>query len=66
MNSKELLKEALNLKLQERFLIVEALLKSLDQPNQEIEDIWNEEIEKRSAALDEGKLRTIPIEDLFK
>ena len=65
MNSEKLLKEALTLKPQERFLIVEALLKSLDKPDEEIEAIWNDEIEKRSRALDGGKLKTIPFDKIF-
>jgi putative addiction module component (TIGR02574 family) len=65
MNSEQLLKEALALKTQEKFFIVEALLKSLDKPDVEIEAIWNEEIEKRSKALDSGKTKTIPYEKIF-
>ncbi|HEO64577.1 MAG TPA: addiction module protein, partial [Spirochaetes bacterium] len=47
MNSKEILDEAMALKPEERFIIVEGLLKSLDEPDQKIDAIWAEEAEKR-------------------
>lgn len=65
MNGEQLLKKALALKTQDKFLIVEALLKSLDKPDEQVEAIWNEEIGKRSRALDNGKLKTIPFEEIF-
>ena len=59
MNSQELLKEALQLKPQERTLLIDGLLSSLDEPDKTIEQIWHEEIEKRVEALRNGKLETI-------
>ena len=59
MNSQELLKEALQLKPQERTLLIDGLLSSLDEPDKTIEQIWHEEIDKRVEALRNGKLETI-------
>ena len=59
MNSQELLKEALQLKPQERTLLIDGLLSSLDEPDKTVEQIWHEEIEKRAEALRNGKLQTI-------
>lgn len=59
MDSQELLKEALQLKPQERTLLIDGLLSSLDEPDKTIEQIWHEEIEKRVEALRNGKLETI-------
>lgn len=59
MNSQELLKEALQLKPQERTLLIDGLLSSLDEPDKKIEQIWHEEIEKRVEALRNGRLETI-------
>jgi len=59
MNSQELLKEALQLKPQERTLLIDGLLSSLDEPDKTVEQIWHEEIEKRVEALRNGKLQTI-------
>jgi putative addiction module component (TIGR02574 family) len=66
MDSKEVLEQALHLKPEERFLVVEGLLRSLDEPDQEIDAIWAEEAEKRLAAYRAGRLGGIAMEDLFK
>ncbi|MFZ2448214.1 MAG: addiction module protein [Syntrophobacteraceae bacterium] len=66
MNSKEILEQALRLKPDERFLILEGLLKSLDEPDQKLDAIWAEEAGKRLRAYREGKLEGIPMEDVFK
>ena len=65
MSQKELLKEVLSLKPQERYAIVEAILRSLDQPDEDIEKIWKEESDKRVLAIKEGRLGTIPYEEIF-
>ena len=64
-STKELISEALQLKPAEKFIIIEALIKSLDVPNPEIEKAWAIEAEKRLQAYKEGKLETIPFEDMF-
>jgi len=59
MNSRELLKEALNLKPYEKTLLIDGLLSSLDNPDKDIDKIWHDEIEKRVAAIKNGSLKTI-------
>ena len=66
MTSKDILEQALRLKPAERFLVVEGLLKSLDEPDQELDAIWAEEADKRLKAYREGRLEGIPMEDIFK
>jgi putative addiction module component (TIGR02574 family) len=66
MKSKDLLEQAMALKPDERFMIVEGLLKSLDEPDRKIDEIWAEEAEKRLKAYREGKLEGIPMEEVFK
>lgn len=66
MDSKEVLEQALHLKPEERFLVVEGLLRSLDEPDQEIDAIWAEEAEKRLTAYRAGRLGGIAMEDVFK
>jgi putative addiction module component (TIGR02574 family) len=65
MSTKELLEKALKLKPEDRFILVEGLLKSLDEPDKELEEIWAEEAKKRLNAYREGKLEGIPMEDVF-
>jgi putative addiction module component (TIGR02574 family) len=66
MKSKDLLEQAMALKPDERFMIVEGLLKSLDEPDRKIDEIWAEEAEKRLKAYREGKLEGIPMEEVFR
>ncbi len=66
MSSKEILGQAMALKPEERFMIIEGLLKSLDEPDQKIDEIWAKEAEKRLKAYKEGSLKGIPMEEIFK
>jgi putative addiction module component (TIGR02574 family) len=66
MSTKELLEQALKLKPEERFTLVEGLIKSLDEPDKELDDIWAKEAEGRLEAYREGRLEGIPMEDIFK
>lgn len=66
MSNKEILEQAMALKPEERLMIVEGLLKSLDEPDQKIDEIWAEEAEARLKAYREGRLESIPIEEVFK
>jgi putative addiction module component (TIGR02574 family) len=66
MGSKEILKQALKLKPEERFTVVEGLLKSLDEPGKKLDEIWVEEAEKRLKAYREGRLEGIPMKEKFK
>ena len=66
MSTKELLDEAMKLKQEDRFTLVESLIKSLDEPDKKLDDIWAEESEKRLKAYREGKLEGIPMEEIFK
>lgn len=65
MSSQELLKEVLSLKPQERYFMVEQILKSLDKPDESIEKAWQEESERRVQALRNGRLKTVPFEEIF-
>jgi hypothetical protein len=56
MHNKEILEKAMALKLEDRLLIIEGLIKSLDDPDMMIEDIWGEEAEKRLKVYRKGRL----------
>ena len=66
MSNKEILKQAMKLKPEERFLLIEGLIQSLDEPDKNIDEIWAVEAEKRFKAYREGKLEVIPMDDIFK
>lgn len=61
----KIVSEALHLKPAERFIVIEALIQSLDVPNPKIEEKWAIEAEKRLAAYKVGKLETVSFSDMF-
>jgi len=64
MSEHDILKEALSLKPQARYLLVEEILKSLDQPDEKIDQIWMEESERRVQALRDGRIDTISYDEI--
>jgi putative addiction module component (TIGR02574 family) len=50
MSVKELLDEAMKLKPEERFTLIDGLIKSLDEPDKTLDEIWAEEAERRLRA----------------
>ncbi len=64
-NGEALLRRAMLLKPQERFLLIDGLLRSLDEPDAEIDAIWAGEAEKRLRAHRAGKTRGVPLTDVF-
>jgi len=56
----------LKLKPDERFMVVEGIIKSLDEPDRSLDAIWAEEAEKRLNAYRAGNLGGIPMEEIFK
>jgi len=65
MSLKEIIDEALTLKPQERYVIIENLVKSLNQPNLEIDKLWIEESLKRVESIKDGSLKTVAYKDVF-
>ena len=64
MSNNEILEQALKLRPEERFMVVEGLLNSLDIPDQKIDDIWAEEAGKRLEAYREGRLTAVQSDDI--
>ncbi len=64
-SSESLLKRAMLLKPQDRFLLIEGLIRSLDEPDKEIDVIWAEEAEKRLRAHREGRTQGVAFKDVF-
>lgn len=65
MIAKDVLEAALKLKPEDRFVLVEGLLKSLDEPDRILDDVWVVEAEKRLREYREGRLDGVPMEDVF-
>ncbi|MBI9037772.1 MAG: addiction module protein [Bacteroidales bacterium] len=66
MSGKEILGKALALKPEDRFMFIEGLLNSLDEPDRQIDEIWAEESEKRLKTHRAGILKGIPMEEIFR
>jgi len=64
--TKTVISRALHLKPTERFIVIEALIKSLDNPNPVVGKSWAVEAEKRLKAYKTGKAKTVSFEDMFK
>jgi len=66
MSNAEILQEALQLNPQERYIVVESLLQSLDKPDESVDTIWADEAEKRLQNYRDNKVQTIPFEEVFR
>ena len=64
-SSESLLKRALQLKPQDRFLLIDGLIRSLDEPDKEIDEIWSAEAEKRLKAHREGRTQGVSFRTVF-
>jgi len=60
-----LLTNALSLKPHERFLLIDELIRRLDHPDRNINEIWLEESSKRLKFQREGKTKGISFEEVF-
>ena len=65
MGTNEIIQEAINLKPQEKYLIIESLILSLNVPDKDIEKIWIEESQKRLEEYKKGNLKTLSFEEVF-
>jgi len=61
----KLLKEALVLSIQEKSELIDQLIKSLDKPDNEIDELWKKEAENRIDAYDEGELSSVSVQEVF-
>ncbi len=65
MGKHEIIDMALQLKAEERYEIAEKILQSLDKHDAEINRVWAEEALQRARACDEGRMKTVPFEEVF-
>ena len=65
MGKNEIFEQALHLETNDRFLLIEELLRSLDKPDENINKIWEEEANRRVDLHKDGKLETVSEKDFF-
>jgi putative addiction module component (TIGR02574 family) len=66
MGTHELLEQALRLRAEEKFILVEGILNSLDEPDRSLDAVWADEAERRIEAYREGRLEVIPMDEVFQ
>jgi putative addiction module component (TIGR02574 family) len=64
-DTKQILKEALELPAIERASLADYLLSSLDQPDERIDALWRKEVEDRIDAYHAGKMKAISLEEVL-
>lgn len=63
----KVIEEALSLPADERLNLIEKLLLSLNLPiDEEIDRMWAEEAEHRVSQIEEGKVKLVPGDEVFK
>jgi Putative addiction module component len=65
MKTKELLKEIASLPVEDRALVAESVLRSLNPIESDIEKKWGEVAERRLAELRSGEVKTVPGREVF-
>lgn len=65
IDTNELVSMAESLPVEIRTLLIDKLLNSLNQSEPEIDQLWSQEAEKRVAEIRDGKVATIPGEEVF-
>lgn len=66
MTIRKIIEEALSLPIEERALIADSLLRSLNMPNTAIDAKWTEVAKRRLQELRSGKVKPIPGDDVFE
>jgi putative addiction module component (TIGR02574 family) len=65
MKTKELIAEAISLPVEERAMVVDSILRSLNPPDSDIDKKWAAIAKRRIAELRSGKVKAVPGEDVF-
>ena len=63
--TQDLIDEAISLPIEERSLLVDTLLRSMNPSNEENDKKWASEAKKRLEELRSGRVKSIPGEEVF-
>ena len=65
MGTKELIAEAISLPVEERALVADSILRSLNAPQSDIDRKWAAVAQRRLGELRSGKVKSIPGDEVF-
>ncbi|MEN6425268.1 MAG: addiction module protein [Phycisphaerales bacterium] len=65
MTMKELIEEVASLPVEERAIVADSILRSLNPPESDIDRKWVQVAQRRLADLRSGKVKAIPSEEVF-
>ena len=65
MTTKELIAEAVSLPVEERAMVADSILRSLNAPESEIDRKWMAVAQRRLAELRSGQVKPIPGDQVF-
>ncbi|MDZ7692350.1 MAG: addiction module protein [Balneolaceae bacterium] len=66
MKTKELIEEIASLPVEDRVLVADSVLRSLNPPEAEIDKKWAKEAKKRLEELRSGTTKAIPGDEVFE
>ena len=65
MTTKELIEEAISLPVEDRALVAESILRSLNAPESDVDRKWAKVARRRLAELRSGQVKPVPGEEVF-
>jgi len=65
LGPKEIVKEAESLPVEERAMVIDSLLRTLNPPDPDIDRKWIDTAKRRLAELRSGEVKSVPGEDVF-
>ncbi len=65
MKTKDLIEEAMSLPVEERAMVVDSILKSLNPPESDIDKKWADVAKRRLSELRSGEVKAIPGDKVF-
>jgi putative addiction module component (TIGR02574 family) len=65
MQTAEIISAAIQLSPADRFVLVERILQTLDQPDPSIDELWQLEAERRWQSLQNGTTQSIPADQVL-
>ena len=65
MTTKELIAEATSLPVEDRAILADSILRSLNTPDTEIDQKWTEVARRRLAEIRSGEVKPVPGDEVF-